>query len=87
MDDNAHPDDFEDWTPRMSEARFVIEVLVTQVDPNGDELELITLKSPMVAVNDREIAVAVAISLSTCIVPRLVTHTHGTISHQYPSNL
>jgi hypothetical protein len=65
--------------------RFVIEVLVTRVDPSGDELELVTIKSPQVAVNNRDIALAVATSLSTCIVPRLIQHTHGTISHQYPS--
>ena len=44
----------------MAEDRYVLEVLVSQVDSGGDEVELIALKSPMLAVADKGVALELA---------------------------
>ena len=44
----------------MQGDRFVIEIRVTAVDSNGDEVEQIVLMSPMLATTDRDKAVSTA---------------------------
>ena len=68
----------------MPPERFVIEVIVTAVDPNGDELELITLRSDGAAIDDKHSAVLIADDLAKSITARLVEYGNGVITSQYP---
>ena len=66
--------------------RYVVEVFVTAVDEQGDELEVITVKSHMLALHDRDKALRVATVASEVArdVTGWVTDV-GQVSAQYPS--
>lgn len=70
----------------MPPERYVIEILVTAVDPNGDELEIIALKTDNAAIDDKHSAVLIADDLAKSITARLVEYGNGVISNQYPKN-